>query len=331
MRKGISNLKIRRCDPLGEDLNGIHGLLTQVYPRSKSMSLHGVRAFLKVFTTTPYNAHWVADRGGQIVGRVSISEPWFGSKSSTIIVFLEVHPLCRALGLGRALWQHATHAFSTRGYESVSCKVHDHDPAAVSFAQNRGFVSELSLAQTQLCLDPCTLESLTAVVQCVEQTGIRFLNGVELARESPLSWRERWWRLQQAISRDVPSPEPWIDQPLEVFTKRVLDSGSTNPALWYFAVDGDELVGLSGLRVASDLPAVAVVDLTGVLRSHRRRNLARALKSISAARAYESGVRTIVTENEKNNPMLKLNLSLGFQITHTESIYRAPIPNRVYP
>jgi ribosomal protein S18 acetylase RimI-like enzyme len=324
-------MRIRRCDPMGADLNGIHDLLGLVYPRDKSMSLDGLANFLKRLTSTSYNGHWVADRGGQIVGRLSITEPWFASIQSTIMVFLEVHPLCRGVGLGRALWLQAADFLHDRPYESVVCKVDDGDSGAVNFVRNRGLVSELTLTQSEFSLEPHKLETLKGVAKPLERAGIKLIDGIQLTRESPLGWRERWWRLQQTISRDVPSPEPWVDQPLDVFVKDFLDCPSTDPTLWQFAVDGDELVGLSGLRVASDLPAVAVVGLTGVLRSHRRRNLARALKSISAARAYDSGVRTIVTENEKSNPMLKLNLSLGFQITHTESIYRGPIPNQVYP
>ena len=108
-------------------------------------------------------------------------------------------------------------------------------------------------------------------------------------------------------------------------TSSFLERGSIQPALWQFAIDDGQLVGLSGLRVSPSLPSVAHVGLTGVVRTHRRRQLARALKSISAARAYKYGVRTIVTENEEQNPMLKLNLDLGFRVTHTESIYRGPL------
>ena len=54
------------------------------------------------------------------------------------------------------------------------------------------------------------------------------------------------------------------------------------------------------------------VGLTGVLRSHRRRGIALALKLLTFKYAQAQGVRYIETGNEENNPMYDLNVMLGF-------------------
>jgi GNAT superfamily N-acetyltransferase len=55
------------------------------------------------------------------------------------------------------------------------------------------------------------------------------------------------------------------------------------------------------------------VGMTGVLRAHRRMGIATALKVRAIQFAQTYGARWIETGNEENNPMLQINLRLGFQ------------------
>jgi len=53
--------------------------------------------------------------------------------------------------------------------------------------------------------------------------------------------------------------------------------------------------------------------LTGVHRDYRRQGLALALKSQAIEVVQQLGARIILTSNEENNPMYRLNLKLGFE------------------
>ena len=53
--------------------------------------------------------------------------------------------------------------------------------------------------------------------------------------------------------------------------------------------------------------------LTGVIRSHRRRGIAMALKVQALEFARQRGFQTVMTDNEEKNPMYQLNLKLGFK------------------
>ncbi|MEA3408886.1 MAG: hypothetical protein U9Q95_00905, partial [Candidatus Eisenbacteria bacterium] len=64
--------------------------------------------------------------------------------------------------------------------------------------------------------------------------------------------------------------------------------------------------------------------LTGVVRSHRRKGIATALKVHGFSRAKEHGARWIETDNEEKNPMFELNLRLGFKPTPAWTEYRRP-------
>jgi len=76
------------------------------------------------------------------------------------------------------------------------------------------------------------------------------------------------------------------------------------------ALDGEEIVGVTYLvrRPGGD----AEVGDTGVLRSHRRRGIARALKMMPTRCAAEQGFRYVYTDNRADNAgMLAINTQLG--------------------
>ena len=78
-------------------------------------------------------------------------------------------------------------------------------------------------------------------------------------------------------------------------------------------LDGEELVGLCW-HVAGAREDELETCVSGVLRSHRRRGIAMAVKARALADARERGYRTIRTRNEKNNiGMLTVNHRLGYR------------------
>ena len=55
------------------------------------------------------------------------------------------------------------------------------------------------------------------------------------------------------------------------------------------------------------------INYTAVARTHRRRGLSTALKLKAFEHAAEIGATMITTQNHHHNPMLDLNLKLGFE------------------
>ncbi len=78
-------------------------------------------------------------------------------------------------------------------------------------------------------------------------------------------------------------------------------------------MDGDAVVGLTGAALYGGDPGAAMVRLTGTARTHRRRGIATALKVASCRALRRRGVTRIIAQNERDNPMLDLNISLGFE------------------
>lgn len=79
----------------------------------------------------------------------------------------------------------------------------------------------------------------------------------------------------------------------------------------FVAREGDAIVGLTYLIARGN--GDAEVGDTGVIRSHRRRGIARVLKMMATRYAAQQGIRRVQTDNRADNVgMLAINQALGF-------------------
>jgi GNAT superfamily N-acetyltransferase len=80
------------------------------------------------------------------------------------------------------------------------------------------------------------------------------------------------------------------------------------------ALEGEQVVGFATLVILAARPDTLEHELTGVLRSHRRRGIAEALKREQIRWAAAAGYRRLVTyTQEGNDAMRSLNLKLGYR------------------
>jgi len=125
-------------------------------------------------------------------------------------------------------------------------------------------------------------------------------------------WKRRCWELDWELVQDVPSSDTPTRPTLERYSLDFEDPTFT-PESWFIAHHGDEWVGMSTISTDPSTPGTFYTDVTGVRRSLRRQGIATAMKlrGIEYVRAQDGQI--IETDNEENNPMLDLNLALGFK------------------
>ena len=144
----------------------------------------------------------------------------------------------------------------------------------------------------------------------VASHGIEIFTLPELQKRFP-DWLERMYTLSNQIEFEIPAADELTPQPLEDFATDLRHPQFLKGA-HFFALDGDEWVGMSTLWKTPRKRKLNV-GITGVLNSHRRKGIATALKLKTIEFAKEYGATTIATENEENNPMYQLNVMLGFE------------------
>lgn len=274
----------------------------------------GLQAADADFPADALRVRLVAEQDGRPVLVGGYAEtPWSVAPDKYFLSCL-VHPAYQGRGLGRAWYEHVTAELERRDARLITATTRDDLPAAVGFLERRGFQVTIREPESRLAVatfDPAPFANHATI------PGIRILSLPELQRRDA-EWARRCWELDWQLWQDVPTSEPFTREEFDEYLERVADP-EFHPEGYSVAVDACDgtLVGTSHVLPRDGEPEVWEFGLTGVVRSHRRRGIALALKLAAIAHAAAHGASTLVTDNEEGNPMYQLNLRLGFRFVCT--------------
>jgi len=226
--------------------------------------------------------------------------------------FVVVAPAYRRQGLGAHLADEVERFAASAAVRWLETETREPElAAALPLLQKRGF-KELERYQTSRqkpsLVDLSTLDQLRSRLRA---SGIETIPLPDIDGQHT---RQELYRCNTAIWRDMPHEAhvDWEDPPLETFTRSIFERPSVLLESFFVARDGDHIVGLSYLLRRPD--GDAEVGDTGVLRSHRRRGIARVLKLLVTRYAAQHGISYVHTDNRADNAgMLAINRELGFK------------------
>jgi mycothiol synthase len=144
----------------------------------------------------------------------------------------------------------------------------------------------------------------------LKRSGIETVAFTEIDTEAS---RRELYRCAMEVEHDMPH-EPlveWHDPPVEIWNRKVFERPGSSSDSIFVARDGEQIVGLSYLVMREN--GDAEVGDTGVVRTHRRRGIARTLKMMATRYAARWGIPRVHTDNRADNSaMLAINTELGF-------------------
>jgi len=235
-------------------------------------------------------------------------ERWIDRARGCVVVA----PAHRRPGLGARLADEVEHFAATAGVRWLETETREPEfAAALPLLRTRGF-KELERYQASRqqpsTVDLSTLDQLRSRLRKdgIETPALPHVDGEHT--------RQALYRCNTAIWRDMPHEAhvDWEDPPLETFTRSIFERPSVLLDSFFVARDGDHIVGLSYLLRRPD--GDAEVGDTGVLRSHRRRGIARVLKMLVTRYAAQQRIPYVHTDNRADNAgMLAINHELGFK------------------
>lgn len=253
---------------------------------------------------------WVAEQDGQVVGFAHFGQFMAFYHPQKFELQMQVLPSHRRQGIGTALYRALEEALAPYEPISLAAGTSEEWTDGVRFLERHGYVEKLRNWESHLAVQAFDPTPWQSVVEEVAARGYEIKSYAEL-QDEPDHLR-KIYAMSMEVRRDIPTIEPWQDEPFEVWAKRF-----ENPHYWPEAQmigikDGD-WVGISALWKTDD-EGVANTGTTAVKRAHRGTSLAKALKVKAILLAKELGYQKIKTWNESNNQrMLAINLAMGFE------------------
>lgn len=251
-----------------------------------------------------------AEIDGQPVGLANYNQSLWMNHPGKLWIGVSVRPEFRQQGVGSALWEFVQQEIQQFDPLRLFTSTREDYTDGVSFAQKHGFTERMREWESRLDPASVNLADWQHYNQRMREQGIEIKTVAEL--ESDPNRDRKLYEMEWAIDQDVPSPEPPQKVPFEEFQK-IWERSNLLTDGWFVAVDNGEFVGMSNLWLSQADPNILYTGLTGVIRSHRKKGIATAMKLRAIEYARQKGVGEVRTWNESNNQgMLGINIRLGF-------------------
>lgn len=242
---------------------------------------------------------------------------------------IHVHPDYRRQGHGAALYDamRADLAKAAPAGRIFMCHCREDAPESVRFITQRGFHSTGRDQLSKLDLTTFDAARYAPLTKRLADEGIEIMPYTELVARDP-DFLTKSYALHTLIIVDVPAGGERTLQPFDAYVRSTFEYPGFMPELYFVAVDVAQglYVGQSDLVNENEEREHLGTGYTGVHPAYRRRGLATALKARCIAAAQAQGAKTIATGNWHTNPMLQLNLRLGFQPQPAELWFELHLP-----
>jgi GNAT superfamily N-acetyltransferase len=323
-------MKIQQIDPsspLYEAAVNVWNNVWPKYPEDKEEWAH----FDLHYDPKYFFQRFVFNNDEKVVATGVVCEPWWSYKPGKLYFEINVLQEFRNRGIGTICFKYIEDMLRKRKGNKLTAHTKEDQLDGVRFLEKRDFNVVLKEPESKLDVRNFDFNRFEYIGKKIKAEGIEIRSLHEL-QSNDTTWKQKLYGLYCKIMRDVPSDDEHTERTLENFEKQKLKAPGFEPRANFIALDNGRYVGLSSLWRQKRRPKVFWTDLTGVVRSHRRKGLALALKIQTVRFAREFGAEHIETDNEENNPMFRLNQLLGFVPLPAwltfEKRYQSSLPDR---
>jgi GNAT superfamily N-acetyltransferase len=194
--------------------------------------------------------------------------------------------------------------------------------AAIRVLKRRGYQQKRGQRFWRLDLAPnaARLEGLRVKARDkVASHGVRLASAAELGADVVYPVLHA---INDAASRDIPSTIPYTPETYETWLGWMQSPWVFPDRVWVAVAEG----GPVGYSYLAYRPSTVMTAFTGVLREHRNKGIAKALKLQTLVQAAELGVHAVETDNDyENAPILHLNEELGYREVASQLEFHKPV------
>ena len=162
------------------------------------------------------------------------------------------------------------------------------------------------------------LKKYASLIIKLENDGIKFYDSKEEMVKNDEKFPNHFKKLEElewTIEQDIPIPDDikHTRLPYDYWLKLCHDFYDNSYGIDIVAVYKKQYIASTDIGINQSEPHKGWTGSLGVLRDFRRKGIATAIKIKAIEKLLEKGVTELRTDNEKNNPMYKINIALGFK------------------
>ncbi len=255
---------------------------------------------------------FIVELDGRVVATGNFGESNWSHVPGKYTMYFSVHPEYGNRGIGTATYEYIMNELAAADPEPTyfATWVRDDRDIAIRFVETRGFKEIMRGASSRLELKEFDDARFAEVLSSVLEGGL-VIERLDRLMDRETDALRRLYDLDWEAMQDMPNDDPPVRRSFETYL-RIMQPPGFDPRLGYVALEGEQWVGATLLWRNPAEKDTLGTELTGVLRTHRRRGIATALKVAVLADARDLGYRAVRTENAASNPMYDINLRLGF-------------------
>jgi GNAT superfamily N-acetyltransferase len=225
---------------------------------------------------------------------------------------IRVHPDYMRRGLATLLWEEIMTELTNRDASLVSAFTLETYRHSLAFLEKFGFKEFERACESRLSLSEFDPKKFYSYVDRFRRAGLE-VSTLNEERTGDPDFDSKLHELHNAACAEMPLPEPYVPQRLEVFLNQEVDNPLVINDAFLIAREGDQLVAYTSLWKRSVRNSLTQ-SMTATGPEYRGRGIATALKVLVTEWAKKEGYEQIWTWNdEKNDPMLSINIKLGYK------------------
>lgn len=304
--------RIQLRDYTSYDIPPLVAILNSVFPDEPS-TIEQEEHWERTYPAGNPRVRRVAETGdGLMVGYGSCMRPFWSSLEDVYDLFVVVDPAWQRRGIGQTLLAAVAPFAQAQGIAKLRTSCKEDSTGSVQFLEQAGFCQIGIRFESALDMAAFDETPFLSSQRRAEAAGYQIITLAQARAEDPQA-DPHLYDVFAATVVDVPFPgEDRANPDYDNFRAHTLDTPTTRPDAIFIARQAGQMVGMTSLELLPN--GIGITGMTGVLREHRGRGVAMALKLASFRYLRAHGYHEARAHNDTANPpILALNQKLGYR------------------
>lgn len=281
------------------------------YSHIESTSAEMIQRRRQAFPKAAYFQRFIMKEHGELIASGTCLTPFWMQGENRLLMGLSFLPDVDGTPHARRFFDFILDHCLARSPITIDFHTEEHHRSVREFLLRAGFEVKTVASHQAINLNEFQPKCFEELREKLVESCFEFKSVADFI-EQDIDWKPNYLKMINRLFKDIPFHGEFNDMPMSEF-EAFNEMPNRDHRFEIVAIKDGEYVALTELGKDVGDPTKMSTALTGVDRQFRRMGLAKTLKAEVLTRAKAAGIQIVITENEVNNPMRKLNVELGFK------------------